>query len=231
MIARRDLLIGAAAAGAAGLALALKPRRHVSLLGKIKLENVVPESFPGWSAEASQGLVKPKPQGLAAELYNEEVQRVYYNPDTETAVMVLIAYGGTQSDTLQLHRPEVCYPAIGFAIQSKAPGLLPLPGGTGLPLVRLVAVAGEREENILYWTRVGEALPTNGESQRSILVKDAMRGFVPDGVLVRCSTINIDHAAAFKVLDAFVPAFLKAVGASGRPALVGTDLAKALSSA
>ena len=231
MIARRDLLIGGASVAAAGLSYGLKPRRRVSLLGNEKMEAIVPVSVPGWSAAPSEGLVKPKIEGLAATLYDEIVQRTYIGETIDAEIMLLIAYGGTQSDVLQLHRPEVCYPAVGFSIESKRPAPLALPGGGVLPVVQVVAVAGERRENIVYWTRLGEALPTDGQQQRGILLRDAMSGFVPDGVLVRASMVHPDPAVAFKVLDTFVPALLAAVSASGRPALIGTAASRAMSAA
>jgi len=231
MIARRDLLIGGASAAASAGAYGLRPRRHLTLLGQQKMETIVPVSIPGWSAAASEGLVKPKVEGLAATLYNEIVQRTYIGEAIDAEIMLLIAYGGTQSDVLQLHRPEVCYPALGFQIESKRAAPLTLPGGGVLPVVQVVAVAGERRENIVYWTRLGEDLPTDAGKQRGLLLRDAMKGFIPDGVLVRASLIHPDAVAAFKVLDTFVPALLAAVVPSGRPALIGTGPSRSMSAA
>jgi EpsI family protein len=231
MTGRRKFLMGAGCVAAGGLAYALKPRRRVTLLGDAKMEDVVPVSFPGWSAEAAENLVKPELDGLAASLYNEVVQRTYRGDLEPADVMLLVAYGGTQSDMLQLHRPEVCYPALGFTIKSKVDAVTPLPGGTELPVVRLVAVAGDRIENIVYWTRLGEALPRDNKQQRSILLKNAMEGFVPDGVLVRQSVINPDSEAAFRLLDGFIPKMVAAVKAGERRALVGTSRASAMKAA
>ena len=119
------------------------------------------------------------------------------NPALGAACDLLVAHGGNQSDLLQLHRPEVCYPALGFAITSKQKTTLAMPGGGTLPVVQLVAVSGERRENIIYWTRLGEFFPTSGSEQRSVLLRSAMQGFVPDGVLVRASLIDDDSEAAF----------------------------------
>lgn len=231
MIGRRKFLMGAGCLTAGGLAYALKPRRRVSLLGSGKMEDIVPTAFPGFSAEEAQNLVKPELDGLAASLYNEVVQRIYRAESEPSDVMLLIAYGGIQSDLLQLHRPEVCYPALGFTVLSKVDATTRLPGGTELPVVRMVAKAGDRVENIVYWTRLGEALPRDNKEQRSILLKNAMEGFIPDGVLVRQSVVNPDSEAAFKLLDQFIPKMVSAVRADSRKALVGTMRAGAMQSA
>ena len=231
MIARRDLLVGGLCLAAAGTAYALKPRRKLSLLGKEKMEAIIPKAMPGWTSAAAEGLVKPKLQGLAASLYNEVVQRSFISEALRSEVMLLVAYGGTQGDVVQLHRPEACYPALGFEIDSKKAGKVALPGGFALPSVQITASAGERHENLIYWTRLGEDLPLDSTSQREILLRDAMAGFIPDGVLVRASVVDDDAARGFATLRAFIPALLTAVKAGSRPALIGTAATKSMASA
>ncbi|HEX5377917.1 MAG TPA: EpsI family protein [Phenylobacterium sp.] len=223
--------MGGLCLGAAGLAYGLKPRRKLTLLGRQKMEAIIPKSFPGWSAAAAEGLVKPKLEGLAASLYNEVVQRSYISETLRAEIMLLVAYGGTQGDVVQLHRPEACYPALGFEIDSKKSAKVHLPGGASLPAVQIVASAGDRHENLVYWTRLGEDLPLNSTEQRKILLKDAMAGFIPDGVLVRASVVDNDEKRGFETLNAFLPALMTAVKAANRPALIGTAPAKAMAAA
>lgn len=227
MIARRDLLIGGACVAAAGAAYALTPRKRLVLLKSGKLADAVPLSFGDWSAENSDGLVQPKSEGdLASTLYSEMVGRIYHQASTGAAVMMLIAYGDTQSDMLQLHRPEACYPAVGFNLISTVPGKLTLHGGGEVPVRRVVAAAQGRQENIVYWARMGEYLPASSGEQRKVRLQTAMEGYVPDGGLIRFSVVGDDSEAAFKLLDEFIPDLLAAVPANKRPALVGTRLAK-----
>lgn len=228
MISRRNLLIGASCVAAAGTAWQLKPQRRLSLLGNRKMEVIIPRAMEGWTSASSEGFVKPKLQGLAATLYSEIVERSFVSPEDGADVMLLVAYGGTQGDVVQLHRPEVCYPALGFSIQSKKVGAVTISSLASVPSVRIIATAGDRTENIVYWTRLGEDLPTDGTQQRRILLKDAMAGFIPDGVLVRASVVNSDSDAAFKALDKFVPALLAAMKPGDRSALIGTKRAKAV---
>jgi EpsI family protein len=226
MIARRDLIFGGAFAAAAAGAYALKPRKKISLLGNRKMAAVVPTTFGRWESQTAEGLVQPETEGkLAAKLYSEMVSRIYHNGVTGDAVMMLIAYGDTQSDLLQLHRPEACYPAVGFRLALSEETRVPLGNGAILPARRVVAERTERRENIIYWTRLGEFLPASEGSQREARLLTAMKGYIPDGALFRFSTVR-DDGRSFSTLDSFIASMIHAVAPATRPALVGTALAK-----
>ena len=153
---RRDVLIGGAGIAAAGAAWGMTPRAALNLLGEAKLADIVPERFGRWVSEPSDKLVQPKTEGkLADRLYSDTLTRIYTQAETGRAVMMLMAYGSTQSDLLQLHRPETCYPAFGFRIERSAAVRLDI-GDRALPARELLAVGPARTESILYWTRVGD---------------------------------------------------------------------------
>ena len=226
MIKRRDLFIGAACVVAAGAAYGLKPRNRLTLMPTGKMENLLPIKFSGWSAETADGLVQPKSEGeLAAMLYSELVGRIYRNAATGDEVMMLVAYGDTQSDLLQLHRPESCYAAVGFEILESSPMKLHLSPSAVVPARRVVATAQGRQENIIYWTRMGEQLPTSGGEQRKVRFQSALEGNIPDGVLIRFSVVGTDSEAAFEVMEMFIPELIEAVAADKRRALIGTKIA------
>jgi EpsI family protein len=232
MMRRRAILIGGACAAAAGASFALEPRRRVTLLGRKKVADIVPRAFGDWASQDVSDLVKPLEAGsLAARLYGEEVARRYVNSATQAEVAILLAYGDSQTDQLQLHRPEVCYPAVGYAIVSSAEAELPLPGGVALPVRRLVASSPDRREQILYWTRLGEFFPVNDSQQRRDQLKTALGGYVADGLLARFSVAGSDAPSAFSVLQAFIPAMVSATAARDRPALIGTRFAQAMQAA
>lgn len=136
------------------------------------------------------------------------------------------AIGDTQSDLLQLHRPEACYPAVGFNLLSSVPGKLKLHGGGEVPVRRVVAAAQGRQENIIYWARMGEYLPASSGEQRQVRLQTAMEGYIPDGGLIRFSVVGNDSEAAFQLLEDFIPQLLAAVPEKKRAALVGTRLAR-----
>jgi EpsI family protein len=228
MIARRDLIMGGAALAGAALAYQLKPHHKLNVLGKRKMADIVPTAFGAWSSQNADGLVTPETEGkLASRLYNEIVSRNYLHDATGEQVMMLIAYGDTQSDLLQLHRPEACYPAVGFKVTMSRDATVPIGPKAALPARRVVAQRSDRSERIVYWTRVGEFLPTTGGGQRKAQLATAMQGFVPDGALFRFSSVRPD-ASAFGVLEGFIAQLVLAVAPANRSPLVGSALAREL---
>lgn len=229
MTSRRALVFGAASLGAAGLAYRLHPRRTLNLLGERKMADVIPSTFGNWVASADNALVKPQTEGtLAAKLYNELVGRLYTNQETGEQVMMLVAYGSTQSDLLQLHRPEACYPAVGFRLALSRPTEILLKRNVAITGRRVVAELAERQETIIYWTRLGEYLPVSPGDQRKARLLSAMQGYVPDGGLFRFSMADRAPAEAFASLDRFIAEMVMHVSRSDRSALVGERLAGAL---
>jgi len=232
VIARRDLLIGGACLAAAGAAYGLTPRRHVSLLAGRRLQDIMPASFADWTSTDVTDLVAPKEEGsLASRVYGQTVERIYRQAPSQNEIMMLTAWGNTQTSELQLHRPEICYPAFGFELSGNQPVQLPLPGGVTLPARRLTADAPERRENIIYWTRLGEFFPVEGHEQRYDRLRTAMAGYVADGVLARLSMLSADPSPAFAAMIAFVPALVAAMATNARPVLIGTSRARAVTAA
>jgi EpsI family protein len=226
---RRDLLIGGACAAAAGAAYGLTPRRRASLLGARKLADIVPARFGDWASTDVSGLVAPdEDDSLAAKLYGQTVERVYHQEASGVEVMMLLAWGDTQSNELQLHRPEVCYPAFGFVIADNHPVLLPLSHGLTLPGRHLVATAPDRRENIAYWTRLGEYLPLDENQQRLDRVRTALHGVIADGLLARFSIVDAESEAAFPLLDQFITGLIAATLPAARPVFIGSARARAI---
>jgi EpsI family protein len=228
VIARRDFLIGGACLAAAGGAAWLKPRREVPLLRGVKVASVVPAVFGDWT---SQDIGDPYAvngeQTLSSKLYNELVVRDYRNAKTGVEVLMLLAYGRRQSDELQLHRPEVCYPAFGYDLVRNEPLNLPVGGQAVIPARRLAAEADGRRESIVYWTRMGELLPQDRAQQRAARLQTSMRGIIPDGMLSRFSIAGGEPEHDWKTIGAFVAELIAAVAPNDRKVLIGTERAQA----
>jgi EpsI family protein len=230
MTTRRDFMVGAACFLGAGLALALKPRRFVSLMpaGK-KLNDILPRGFAGWTSQDVSDLVAPEtPDSLAARLYGETVGRIYTNRSAGEQIMMLMAHGDVQSNELQLHRPEVCYPAFGFTLSESAPIEIALAPSVLLPGRRLVANSSERQETVAYWTRLGEYFPTDVQEQRLERLETAMHHYIPDGLLARFSVVGPDAQAAVATMVRFIPLLIAHVPANELAPLVGTERAEAI---
>lgn len=225
---RRDLIFGAMGLAALGAAEALRPRNRLQLLQNGTIKEALPVAFGSWSSEESSDYIGPELSGsLTRALYSELVPRTYYHEETGEPVMMLAAYGDTQSDLLQLHRPEFCYPAVGFNLQMSRPAQVPLGGGAVLPSRKVVAATQQRTENIIYWTRMGEDLPQSAGEQRTTRISQSIQGYIPDGILMRLSAVG-ESEPAFAMLEQFIPALLKAIPAPKRKAFIGSKLTAAI---
>lgn len=226
---RRDLIIGGGLIAAAAGAEIMRPRKRLVLLPEGRdLEAVIPKTIASWRKEESDAFVLPKvPGSLADRLYNQTISRLYVS-DSHEPVMVVIAYGAVQNDLLQLHRPEVCYAAVGFSISASRVTDVVLNDAARLPARELTARSERRVEPILYWTRIGDDLPTDGSEQRRVKLRQQMDGYLADGVLVRFSTIGEPSAATSADLQLFARSMVMAVKPDDRPALVGRPLAALL---
>lgn len=232
MIGRRDVLFGGGLLLAAAGAAALTPRRHVVLLPQGReLEAMIPHRFAAWQSVPSDQFVLPKtPGSLADRLYNQTLTRLY-QADGAPPVMLVMAYGRIQNDLLQLHRPETCYAAVGFQISKSAEAHVDLGRGVELPVRELVASTDSRIEPILYWTRIGDTLPTTGSEQRLSRLQQQIAGIVPDGILVRISTVADADETIFAGLRGFAADLVAAVKPADRPALIGSSFGDRLKTA
>lgn len=218
-IDRRDLIFGGAAAAAAALAYARTPRTREMKIAKNALDKIVPKQIGPWHEEAASGIVLPPPDQLSQLLYDQQFARVYVS-DTRLAVMFLMAYGSSQDGVLQIHRPEICYPAGGYRLTDTVKSVLPTPGG-GVPVRTFTASSMTRVEEVLYWTRIGDALPVSWAEQRLAVFRSNLAGLVPDGLLVRFSTVSQNHDQAVATLTEFARTLLAAIGPAGRAQLIG----------
>lgn len=220
---RRDLLIGGALLGAAGLSYALKPRRSALLLGSAKLDDLVPKQFDRWRFETTSGLVLPPSDQLSDRIYSELLTRIYDGPGG-AQVMMLIAYSRAQDGVIQIHRPEVCYPASGYRLALNERHDVALTSRLKVPTRYIIAESEVRREQLLYWSRLGDRFAGNWYEQRVAVIEENMIGLIPDGVLVRFSSVTAGDARP--MLDEFAAALFAAVPQRMRNVLVGATAAR-----
>jgi EpsI family protein len=230
---RRAVLIGTACVLSSGAALALKPRRKVSLLPVgTKLNDILPRKFGGWDSRDVSDLYVPEtPDSLEARLYGETVARLFTDRQSGMEIMMLMAHGDSQSNELQLHRPEVCFPAFGFSLTSSAPVELQIRKDITLPARRLLAESNVQRQAVLYWTRLGEYFPVSVTEQRLNRLTAAMHRYIPDGLLARFSMVETGSGAAFAEISRFIPELLSEIPKDRLGVFVGTTRARLLAQA
>lgn len=218
---RRDVLLGGLMTATAGIAWARTPHQKDMAIGPDQLDKVIPTDIGPWHFQTASGLILPPPDALAAQIYDQQLARTYESEDPAIpGVMVVIAYGSSQSGMLQVHRPEICYPAGGFRLSETTPVAVPIRGGA-IPAQFFTATRELRTERVLYWTRVGKGIPRTWGQQRMAVIRSNLAMAIPDGVLVRLSTIGGDDASARAALDRFAGLLVAGVDRRGRRLLVG----------
>lgn len=220
---RRALLAAAGMVAAAGAATALTPRRHLAALQpQPDLEREVPSRFADWrlDPDVQVALVNQRGADTLARVYSQVLNRSYVN-DAGERVMLSLTYGQDQRKDMALHYPEVCYPAQGFAVNSNRLGALALPQGT-LTVRRLETTLGtQRPEPLTYWTTIGAYHSLDALDRRLIELRYGLNGLIPDGYLVRVSSIGLDSEREFARQERFVQMLLQELAPQQRASLTG----------
>jgi EpsI family protein len=221
LISRRALITGGTFATASLLANLRKPDKPLRMLDKsAKLEDMIPRKIAGWEFEGKGGLVLPPEDTLRDRIYNHLLTR-YYASAFDVPVMLLIAYSGQQDGMLQVHRPEVCYPAGGYNLLENHIEPLDAGGGLIVPTHYISARSTSRYEQLIYWTRIGNAFPERWWQQHVAVAEENLKGRVPDGVLVRMSTAAPSDKDAIAVLTRFAHALFAQLSPQARRVLFG----------
>lgn len=201
VLAASTALFGAAVAGE----VARPSKRLADIKPRIDLERQVPKAFGGWELDSRIAPVLPDPslQAMLDELYSQVLARTYVDAKGRS-VMLSIAYGSDQSsEATAVHRPEFCYSAQGFQIQLLEGTRLSL-AGHDVPVARLAGVIGRRRELISYWVTLDESATLPGIGRKIEQIRYGLRGQIPDGMLVRVSSMNEPDSAAFEMQEAFL---------------------------
>ena len=161
----------------------------------------------------------PPPDQLAQLLYDQQLTRTYES-GSALPIMLLLAYGSSQSGMMQVHRPETCYPSGGFRLSPTEIMNMPLDNGESIPVRFFTATSDTRVEHVLYWTRIGPMLPHSWTLQRLAVMRSNLSGYIPDGLLARVSVVTQDRGEALATLQRFTREMLDASGTRGRKLLI-----------
>lgn len=185
------------------------------------LESPVPRAFGAWHVDPDVAPVPPTPdvQASVDQIYDRVLMRTYVN-DRGERMMLVIAYGGDQSDSLKAHRQEVCYSAQGFAIRSVSYAHASIADRT-LDLAHIDAQRGPRHEPVSYWFTMGDTVAMSRRDRLLTQIDYALRGRIPDGMLVRVSSLDDNAPNAFERQRAFLDALMRSIDPTWRARFVG----------
>jgi EpsI family protein len=218
---RRQLFLSAGFlfATSAGATL-LKPTPRVS--NEIDVESAIPKSFAGWEVDPSIVPLKPTPDAQAKldQIYDQILGRTYRR-QTGERIMLTIAYGSQQTDKLKAHRQEVCYAAQGFRISGLSKDKVDV-ANAQVPVTRFMATLGQRQEPVSYWFTMGNHVVGSRFDRLITQIKHGFLGEIPDGLLVRISSISRDLPAAYRAHDEFANALVDNVAVQHQQRLIGS---------
>lgn len=194
---------------------------------RVDLENLIPQQFNDWRiVNMAAQIVNPETAAALNKIYAQTLSRVYENAKGQR-IMLSIAYGRDQSDSVGAHLPEGCYGGQGFAINSIEKSQLTTPFGR-IPVMRLLASKSDRIEPITYWLTTGKKVGYPGWETKKIKLKYALNGSIPDGFLMRISSIaqsstDNDIDASYITQTMFADDLLISVSAQQRVHLIGKN--------
>jgi EpsI family protein len=186
----------AAMLAAAALSVALAPAKRDVAHAAFDLDALVPAQIGAWrQVRAAVTPVDLTPRRDEADRrttddpYDQTVMRTYARADGAT-VMLALAYGARQRQEVKIHRPELCYVAQGFAVAYRDAAPMRFADGRAVIATRLVARSDRRIEPVTYWIRIGDEIARGALDARLAILREGLKGRIPDGILVRVSSAH-----------------------------------------
>ena len=211
----------------AALAYAIAPTRQVSP-NSVALERMIPKQFGQWVEQGAA--VEQVPTqiegGSRADraLYDQVLMRTYRRQSDGGMVMLALAYGRRQAQEFKIHRPELCYYSQGYDVRFVGRTRVLLGPSFGVDSNLLLARNRARYEPVTYWIRVGDRISLSAWETRWLIFKDGISGSVPDGILVRASSViqtEADSASAFRLQKSFFADLYHSLSPAARSAIAG----------
>lgn len=209
----------------AAMAWLLTPtHKLVDMRGKPDLEALVPHQFGDWREEKMTfaSIINPQQEEQLQRIYSQILTRTYVNGQGRR-IMLSLAYGEDQRDGMQLHYPEVCYPAQGFMLLQQQPGTMELLGRS-VKVKRLSTQMGAmRRESVTYWTLLGDSIVQGGTAKKVAELRYGLKGFISDGLLFRVSSIEQDPREGYLLQETFSQDLMQALTPEGRRRVLGLN--------
>jgi EpsI family protein len=177
----------------------------------LNLGTAVPDHFAEWAQDPSEKalVIDPLTSEAVKAVYSQTISRTYVNSQG-ARIMLSVAYGEDQRQN-KVHVPQGCYAGQGFAIKNLPDGAISLKRGT-LPIHRFEAVLGYlRQESVTYWIVYGGKVATNSLGGRATLFELELSGQIPDGAVIRVSSIGNNIGEQYKEQERFLVDFYPAL--------------------
>ncbi|MCB1887689.1 MAG: EpsI family protein [Rhodocyclaceae bacterium] len=223
----RSLVAAALLVGGAWLAWFLTPQ--LTAVDNVPdLARELPTRFGEWRERPSPLLqvdVAVADETNLNQPYDQVVMRAYEN-DRGQVVFLAVAWGKRQRQEVKVHRPDLCYVAQGFGVASLTTRRfdgIEAPGGT-VTGKRMLALSRRGGEAVSYWMRIGGLFSEDAWDTRLHILKEGLKGRVPDGVLVRAS-VRVrdarDAETAWPLAESFLSDLAEASPEAVRRVLLG----------
>lgn len=161
---------------------------------------------------------------IISQPYDQTLLRTYQNARGEQ-IMLALAYTRQQSQEIKVHRPEVCYAAVGFELLSLAPARFDVTARGGPPVdgTRMLVRSLHHTEAVSYWIRIGGIYSQDAMATRMHLLTEGLQGRLRDGALVRASRVVADPRdaeAAYPQIESFLAQLAAALSPEARALFV-----------
>jgi EpsI family protein len=189
---------------------------------RVDFEEVIPRQFGEWLElpNATRSIPDPVQTEALARFYSQTVSRTYANR-RGYRIMLSLAYGEEQTDSMRVHSPEVCYPAQGFEMSRPFVKWIAI-SEQRIPVTQVVATQGSRVEPLTYFISVGDRVVEPNTSRKIAQLSYGLKGQIPDGLLVRVSSIDAETDKAFEIQKDFLLSLHGSLNAEKRQAVFGT---------
>ncbi|CAM4851717.1 unnamed protein product, partial [Rotaria magnacalcarata] len=204
-----SILIAMLMVGASVTAYIAKPKIFLTdIYVRKHLSKEIPEEFKNWNTQRTEdtAIVDPIQLTVLKELYAETYSKKYLNDQGEM-IMLSIAYGRDQNDGHDVHKPDLCYPAQGFVVLEEKKINLKLDVNRNISVKYMKTQKGERIEPLVYWTTAGNFIYDTKLQKKLIELNYAKNNLIPDGMIIRISTINSDSEKSINTIKSFIRDF------------------------
>ncbi len=197
--------------------------RLADIKPKINLEDQIPAEFGNWKEDTSLAPVLPSAdlQASLNEIYSQTLGRTYINNKGQR-LMLSVAYGTDQlNENTQVHRPEFCYVAQGFSIENIGKRQITITANKLLYVERLIGRSPQRLEPISYWIMLDEQASLPGVQRKLTQIKIGLQGNIPDGMLIRVSTVDVPVDESFVLQNEFIAELYQVISPNFRKRYFG----------